>query len=110
MAMKTQMRRKGMTLVEVVVGIAIIAIILVAMVSGFMTMSGVKVKADEFTKADKVLEDAIANGSYTSADNKNLTLPGSALPGEFSGVTIPGKVYTYKDPDTGKSFKLVGKA
>ncbi|MDR0852870.1 MAG: type II secretion system GspH family protein [Clostridiales Family XIII bacterium] len=107
---------KGMTLVEVLVGMAIIAILSLTLMFGFMTMSKVNLEADEFTRADEVLEEAIANDNPSSSAATNIELelptvdPPAIPPAPFTGVTLPSGVYTFEDPETGKTFTLIGKA
>jgi prepilin-type N-terminal cleavage/methylation domain-containing protein len=109
--------RGGMTLIEVMVAFAIVAVVSLSMLVGFTTIANTNMKADEFTKADEVLEEAIANDktaapTHESSIDQSISLTWTPAPPAppAPDVTLPSKIYTYKDPETGKTFELLGKA
>lgn len=91
-----------MTLIEVVVAFAIIAVISVVIVIGFRTMGGVLQSGSEMDRIDQELEDKIAkSGAPTSST-------GAILEFEVSGTafTIPGSVNEYETDEDGTAQKF----
>jgi prepilin-type N-terminal cleavage/methylation domain-containing protein len=99
--------KKGMTLVEVIVSFAILAIVSIIMVSAFLTSSNVKMKGDAFTRGGESIDKAIASGAAgVPQPEQNIT--GLELNSDGVDTVIPGQVYEYTDPKTGKVFRVIG--
>jgi prepilin-type N-terminal cleavage/methylation domain-containing protein len=100
--------KKGMTLVEVIVAFAIIAIVSVVVVSALVTSGNAKMKGDAFTLAEEQLTEAIAAGANadTTAVNDLSVLVNT--PSGPKTITIPGYAYTYDDEKYDKTFRIVG--
>jgi hypothetical protein len=104
--------KKGMTIVEVMVSFAIIAIVLVMVLAVLTTSANVKVKGDAFTLADEQLSKAIAEGATDSTvDGITVNNTGennmAVVVGEKK-IVIPGQVYEYDDDEYDKTFRIVG--
>jgi hypothetical protein len=74
----------GLSLVEVLVASAIIAIVSILLVVAFYTMGSVSMRASDITNADEELTSSIA---LTPGDSKT-TKPGEITLGD-TGITIP---------------------
>jgi prepilin-type N-terminal cleavage/methylation domain-containing protein len=95
--------KKGMTLVEVMVAFAMLAIVTVIIVVGFRAMSSVTLKGDELSNADQELERMIASddtGSYTT----EAAVQGLAFSADQTNYLIPGTVRVYTED--GKTFRV----
>ncbi|MDR0852717.1 MAG: type II secretion system GspH family protein [Clostridiales Family XIII bacterium] len=97
-----------MTLVEVIVSFAIIAIVAAVMVSAFLMSANATSRGNAFTHSDEVIDAAIASNVTTNIDAVDVGLSLDLVGGGTIAV-IPGKVYTYTDPETGDVFRVVGK-
>jgi prepilin-type N-terminal cleavage/methylation domain-containing protein len=101
--------KKGMTLIEVIVSFAILAVIALAVVSVLMSSAKAKMEGDSFTFADEQLSKAIAEGANAATAAKNeLSVVVNTASGPKT-IVIPGVAYEYSDDETGKSFRLVDK-
>jgi prepilin-type N-terminal cleavage/methylation domain-containing protein len=90
-----------MTLVEVMVAMAIIAVVAVIFVSGFYTMSGVTAEGARMTGADEDVERSIASGGAPDESSAlELTLSGGAI----GSPNISGHVREYSAD--GQSFRV----
>ncbi|MDR0875496.1 MAG: type II secretion system GspH family protein [Clostridiales Family XIII bacterium] len=104
---RLRMARRGMTLVEVIVSFAIIAIVLVMVLAALTTSANVKMKGDAFTLAEENLTESIAAGA--NADDVGATDLNTGLhTSSGKEVIIPGKAYTYDDDEYDKTFRIVG--
>jgi type II secretory pathway pseudopilin PulG len=99
--------KSGMTLVEVVVSFAIIAIVSIIVVSALLTSGNVKMKGDAFTLSEEVLTEAIAEGASAN-DVADTDLDTGLVTSNGKPVIIPGKAYTYDDEKYDKKFRIVG--
>jgi type II secretory pathway pseudopilin PulG len=101
--------KKGMTLVEVIVSFAIIAIVSIIVLAALLTSTSAKMKGDAFTKSEEALTEAIAAGAAANTPpvQNNLTVD-VGIPGNPKTITIPGKAYTYDDEKYDKTFRIVG--
>jgi type II secretory pathway pseudopilin PulG len=98
--------KNGMTLVEVVVSFAIVAIVGIMVLAALMTSANAKIKGDAFTLADEQLSEAIAEGATADTTTPNDL---SVNVGPDKTIIIPGKAYTYDDEEYGKTFRIVGR-
>ncbi|MDR0886119.1 MAG: type II secretion system GspH family protein [Clostridiales Family XIII bacterium] len=107
---KGAVNKNGLTLIEVIVSFAILAIVSIIVLSALMTSASVKMKSDAFTSAEERLTKSIAEGASDNTTVENdlsITVTNEAL-GSSKTITIPGKVYTYEDEKDGKTFKIIG--
>ena len=90
--------KKGMTLIEVVVSFAILAIIAVVIIMGFRTMGAVSQEGNKIDNIDEQLEQQVA----ASGDPESET--GADLTTSDSSITIKGKVKQYTVNEDGKEL------
>jgi prepilin-type N-terminal cleavage/methylation domain-containing protein len=97
--------KSGMTLVEVIVSAAIIAIVAVIMAQAFLTATNVMSKGDVYTRAGEAMDAAIANGSATEQGGTadKLQLKDGSI-----DVTINSKIYDYTVPGSGITYHIIG--
>lgn len=91
-----------MTLIEVVVSFAIVAIIAVVIIMGFRTMGAVSQEGNTIDNIDEQLEQQIATSTSTAvSDNADIKTSDSS-------ITIKGEVREYTKNEDGKelSFRI----
>jgi prepilin-type N-terminal cleavage/methylation domain-containing protein len=89
--------KKGLTLLECVLAMAIIAILAVCMVSGFNMTANLDMKATGRTKSDQALEGEIASKAIGEKSDHELTL---------NGTKIPIQSQLHEDTKTGGEFTV----
>jgi type II secretory pathway pseudopilin PulG len=99
--------KSGMTLVEVIVSFAIIAIVSIIVLAALLTSTNAKMKGDAFTKSEEALTEAIAAGANAN-DVAETDLDTGLLTSKGKKVIIPGYAYTYDDEKYDKTFRIVG--
>lgn len=87
--------KNGMTLIEVVVAFAIIAVVSVVIIIGFRTMGSVLNEGGEVSRLDRKLEKDIAISSPSAVTS------GAVLKISGDAIAIDGNIkeYTIKDKD-----------
>jgi prepilin-type N-terminal cleavage/methylation domain-containing protein len=109
MSLFKELNSKGMTLVEVIVSAAILAIIAVTMATAFLTMGNVSVKTADTKAADAGLESSIAAEAEESGYKKSTSVAGVLEIPDSSGssiYTIPLESYTYSSEKTDQGFTV----
>lgn len=89
-------RKKGFTLIESLVAFAIIAVILVAALSGFNALASLNIKAQRMNLADESLEAFIASrapGNDPDHPDKKAAISFGA--GDDESIRITGNVRVY---------------
>lgn len=89
--------KKGMTLVECIIALAIIVILGLCMAAGFTMTSKLDMKSTNNSKSDQTLEQEIATQTIGEATEEELTL---------GDAKIPVKSQRHKDPKNGKAFTV----
>ncbi len=90
--------KRGMTLIEVVVSFAIVAIIAGVIIVGFRTMGMISLEGNKIDNIDQKLESQIATSSNSTiqSDTSLTTSDGS--------ITIEGNVKEYTKNENGKNL------
>jgi prepilin-type N-terminal cleavage/methylation domain-containing protein len=100
---------KGFSLVEVIAATAILAIIVVMMVSAFVTMSNISARTSGSKTSDSGLEASIAAGAGLDGDE---VTPVTSDPLEFTfkgqSFSLPLDADRYSSAKTGSSFTVFG--
>jgi prepilin-type N-terminal cleavage/methylation domain-containing protein len=94
--------KTGMTLVEVMVAFAMIAIVSLVVVFGFHTMSGVSLKGSKINNADQEMESVIAQDAGSYATEAAIT--GIEFTVDGNSFKIPGNVRIYADDE--RTFRV----
>jgi prepilin-type N-terminal cleavage/methylation domain-containing protein len=107
--------RSGMSLIEVIVAFAILAIVMAIVVAAFTTSANVTSRSNAFTRAGEAMDAAIANGDAPEAKqplnakgNDGLKLEYENATGEVTAF-IKSEVYEYTDEGSGISYRILGK-
>jgi prepilin-type N-terminal cleavage/methylation domain-containing protein len=99
--MKKRQSRKGFTLVETMVALAILAIVSVVFVSMFTTMARISMKTTDNKTVDATLAAEIAKGETT--DRSELD-SGAFYIGTYA---IPYDAYQYRESESGRAFVVL---
>ncbi|MDR0347570.1 MAG: prepilin-type N-terminal cleavage/methylation domain-containing protein [Coriobacteriales bacterium] len=94
----------GLSLVEVLVAAAIIAIVSVILVYAFYTMGSINVRASDITNADAALTSDIAFGTESDTDDGTLTLT-DEQGNPITSIDLDINTFTTED---GRSLRTFG--
>ncbi|MEG0979203.1 MAG: type II secretion system protein [Oscillospiraceae bacterium] len=95
--------KSGMTLVETIIGVVLLAIASLMLMTGFMTAGSLINEANIYkTSSAKVATAVEVKSSLTSSDEISVGIKN----GNFEYTKIPGKFLHYEDPDTHIKYKV----